>query len=1306
MCFSLISLSGAQDLQQVIRPSPEAAALGKYGEIPVSTYTGVPDITIPLYTIQDGELTVPISLSYHAGGNKVEEEASWVGLGFSLNSGGVITRAIRGYDDLKIVGGSYTGYYHNQLLPDPLGTGTPYQQTEGPLRTRRIIIGGIEHRDPEPYYLIKNGQSENYREWIDQLDLDWASDLYYLNANGLTGKFVFDDEKNPVLLKQQNISIEKPATGLDRWIIKDEKGIVYTFGSTQTTRVDAFEHVSAWYLTRMESPTGRSVDFEYYTTYERLIKSLPSYSEQYTTALGGNCGNVPSWSISTSDYQVNYLRKVKFNGGYIEFLRNSDFPESEVRKDIVGAEKLLAIRIYSTDSESTVPTLIKEYRFEYGYFESTQVGLTYENKFPGSFSEFDYDKKNKRLKLLGIREYGSDGSSKPPHVFEYNEEDKLPSKLSYSRDMWGYANNKSNTQLTPEHSGYYLLNGTGSLDFVHLNGADRSPSENGVQAAILKKITYPTGGSSEFTYHINEYSNFDGTEYETVHYGPFYFDQGKSSNTGPVPFTVNKESVVYFRFEILGNSEYDFDPQFNYYVNLTKEGVNQRTWTMVDVQADTRVSGNLYYVYAINLVPGTYQLSSNFPQGTSQEVTIRVITSWDETIETAPLKRKPGAGVRVEKIVNYLSPTESTGTRIFNYDTDNDYSSGVLMNQPRFVSVFPSFNCSSLFRFSSSNVPLSTSAGSVIGYKKVTELHGINGENGKTEYLYHSFEDQERPDLTRLPGIPTYSDSQNGNLLEKIDYVKRNGDYTKAQSLQNVYNVYKIDGRPWKVIWNMSVQKYPYYGADETYFPYVHWVAHYGTIADWDRLISTKVRQYDPSDETKFIEKTTEFSYNAQHLQLVESKEVVSTSDQIARKEILTKFKYPLDYTFTALPTGSQALGIKNLQDRHVVNAVIEKFQVKQDVNSSNVVSNQRITDGTVITFKPDKPYPDQIFKLQMNSPILLNEFGDGSAITANTFEMNGAYESMLTFLNYDEKGNIIAQRERSNVNKSYIWGYDKTLPIAEITNGKLETTTNITEVTHSAHKNISQDGTLLPFGESFESFINQSVISALDLYVVGGSSTPPSSPILTVMLFKSGSTVPVKTHNCTWGSNTVGTIELSAGTYQWYYTAQVTGGTSFTGYNLYITTDYTGQQTGYSEFHTSFEDNGVIDADPKTGRKVWSGVYPLVLPGVVGDYKLSYWTKTGPGPWTLIEQIVNAGVAQSMNIGSTGSVIDEVRLHPVGSIMSTYTYDPLIGMTSVTDANNSTTYYEYDAFGRLEIMRDPDENIVKHYKYNYKDEQ
>ena len=64
---------------------------------------------------------------------------------------------------------------------------------------------------------------------------------------------------------------------------------------------------------------------------------------------------------------------------------------------------------------------------------------------------------------------------------------------------------------------------------------------------------------------------------------------------------------------------------------------------------------------------------------------------------------------------------------------------------------------------------------------------------------------------------------------------------------------------------------------------------------------------------------------------------------------------------------------------------------------------------------------------------------------------------------------------------------------------------------------------------------------------------------------------------------------------------------------------------------------------------------------------------------------------------------IAALRTNLPEAIVTTYTYEPLVGMASSTDPAGVTTTYAYDGFQRLNLVRDQDNNIVKQYQYNYR---
>jgi YD repeat-containing protein len=138
--------------------------------------------------------------------------------------------------------------------------------------------------------------------------------------------------------------------------------------------------------------------------------------------------------------------------------------------------------------------------------------------------------------------------------------------------------------------------------------------------------------------------------------------------------------------------------------------------------------------------------------------------------------------------------------------------------------------------------------------------------------------------------------------------------------------------------------------------------------------------------------------------------------------------------------------------------------------------------------------------------------------------------------------------------------------------------------------------------------------------------------------------------------------------------------------------------------FHTSFEDadGNSTAGSAKTGNKSRTGGYSKSLSGLTnGGYVLSYWQKSG-STWNYVES--GASVTDGTFAINLSGQIDEVRFYPPNAQMTTFTYDPLIGMTSQCDASNKIVYYEYDNLGRLETIRDQDGKVIKTMKYQFRE--
>lgn len=270
-------------------PSPDAASIGKYGQYPVTLYNGLVGINVPIYTIKLRQFELPISLSYHASGIKIDEISSCVGLGWSLQAGGVITRSVNGLPDV--------GFENNHL-----GFSLTQDQVRN-LSDESFIS-----------YL-----SERYRCEVNNSD-DSESDVYYYNVGGLSGSFRFDYKGNLVQVPMTNNKIEYNNSS---FTITGTDGTVYGFQSKEISksRINGSDipYVSSWYLSFIQTHDQQEIIFEYYsddTVYIDLHE---------TSSMAISHQNVHAQSVSVRQFYSTtshtlLLKKIRYPGGEINFV--------------------------------------------------------------------------------------------------------------------------------------------------------------------------------------------------------------------------------------------------------------------------------------------------------------------------------------------------------------------------------------------------------------------------------------------------------------------------------------------------------------------------------------------------------------------------------------------------------------------------------------------------------------------------------------------------------------------------------------------------------------------------------------------------------------------------------------------------------------------------------------------------------------------------------------------------------------------------------------------------------------------------
>lgn len=468
--------------------TPESAGFEKYGSIPVSEVSGSANISVPLYTLKSRFLEVPITLTYSPG-IKVTQEATWVGLGWDLITGGRITVETKGCLDEQSPNLFSTSVLKSgiQKLYGRLGSSRAYGLLTF-ATTCRDCDTSITHDIPDDWYSINAMAQYGVGE----------PDIFHANFMGFSFSFFFDKVTDSLrFLGEKNlfdISLSRNGNNLiTDWTITDNLGNRYFFYQTETTTLTLpplgplqnNTSTSAWLLTKILHPTGDSIVFSYANYGNSYPASDWSASMTYMDV---------DHSISYEDdpaqnsviLQPAYLTKIESDDVAIDFILGS-------REDLKGNGSKLLNEIRVRDKITN--SVKKKATFGYSYFDASLTGTCYAS-LPDSVSKYY----RLRLRLDSVTAHDS-GSLEPPYKFYYHNFGAH--KKSFGVDHWGYYNGGGAGTYSNPCSPNNIIPITGigtSVGYPSFDGfsGSRECSPSYILAMTLDSIKYPTGGTTQF----------------------------------------------------------------------------------------------------------------------------------------------------------------------------------------------------------------------------------------------------------------------------------------------------------------------------------------------------------------------------------------------------------------------------------------------------------------------------------------------------------------------------------------------------------------------------------------------------------------------------------------------------------------------------------------------------------------------------------------------------------------------------------------------------------------------------------------
>ncbi len=978
LCIKMSSFGQPEDanidkLRNVIPPSPNSAAFAKYGDWPVNLYTGVPSIDIPLLSVKGRTVSVPVSLSYHASGNRVAEVASWVGLGWSLNTGGVISRSVRGLIDE----GSYFASASSYSNPNDLSS-----NVSTAIDQSRIVQTARNEADSEQDIYNFSAMGKSYRLLImadGSVKTSPHSNLKFM-ANPIQGSF----------------------TSPGDWEVLMEDGTKLLFGGSPAYREETTnplsggagnKYNSSWMLKSVTSANGETITYTYAAPLSIEQDAYFSQTDniKYRTSFAAQtgCALIVESVIPTTRPNISIVSTL--NLASIESdLERLDFVTVSGRQDLFGGVALAEVKLWSK--------VTNQYTDRY-VFNTTYSTATSSNAYLGGTTNLSYFNKRLRLVSLEKKDVITPTNESMKWTFDYDPQN-LPSRRSYAQDYWGYYNGEDFADGIIPRVNFSLPNDaafdafrkyTGFVPPKHLLGARKTPNATFMKAEMLTGIHYPTGGFSQFNFEPNGVQETvetwqDANEslhmYWTANQNPF--EQSTS-----VSFTMTRKAYVRVVLSsTISQRVKDDRPNAKVIASIaTASG---------SLVGGVDIDGTYYYV--LDAGAYTFTLKTNLGSGDFSDASANIdgnATLLYEKSNGVTSFINPTGGLRVASIVDY-DGTTAFNAKYYEYanplvispiDPDRDFittQSNTSYSQETGLCI-----CTTVFRSSSSKVSGGSIQGGSTGYGTVTVKNGLNGVNGYSVSTFNSVPDEYSTDPREFPYPPPVNrDNRRGLLLTQKDYSASN---VLLRQVDNTYDFAEINSvTGFKAGYYETTDNcqnmYNNCGIIRVFVP---------IIAEQTKHLTSQQTMWDENGANPITTKTYYYYTTPANLQPVRTVTFDSHGDSVT---VVNKTAFEM-----------------NAGDV-IISAMLTKNMITQP-HQQQTYNNATLISETTTTYANTWPL-SKILPAKVETKI-------GNGATYTSVMVNA----------YDEYCNPVRVTSVEGVSKGYIWDYKSSRPIAEVTN-------------------------------------------------------------------------------------------------------------------------------------------------------------------------------------------------------------------------------------------------------------------------------